>query len=209
MKKIVIIIIAGLLIVSLNVNASGAMGSSFGCLTTATPLGMGKGNLGGGVGIADGNSAFGSFTYGLSKYTDGRLRLGLMDNGLDTRLTIGADFKWQFWNVGQNRNEPIDMALGGFFEYLDLGSISVFEFGGQVIGSYPFQLKNGGSLSPYGRFNIRLESNSPKVGNSETKLKFGLNAGVCWKATETIGLYGEFQFDGNDGAFFGIDFNVL
>ncbi len=188
-------------------SAQSAAGSAFGSLTTATTLGQGHGNFGGGVGIADATSVFGTFTYGLSKYTDGRIRLGFRDD-VDAELTFGADFKWQFWNVGQGRREPLDMALGGFFEYTDFGPLSVFQFGGQLFASHPFQLSRSGALSPYGRFNARMESFSGG-GASETELEFGLNAGVAWQATPAVALFGEFQLDGNDGVFFGIDFNIM
>jgi hypothetical protein len=188
-------------------------GTAFGTLTTARALGQGRGNMGLGVGIADATSFFGTFTYGLSKYTDGRIKLGLRDD-FNTKITFGADFKWQFWNVGQGRTEPLDGAIGGFFEFEDYGGGSVFQIGAQLLGSYPFQLSRGGTLSPYGRFNVRVEAKSyeqPIAGNtsSSTDLEFGLNGGVKWSATPTIDLYGEFQIDGNDGVFFGIDFNVM
>jgi len=185
-----------------------AVGSAFGCLTTATSLGQGRGTFGGGVGIADATSAFGTFTYGLSKFTDGRLRFGFIDYD-EARIAFGADFKWQFWTVGQGRREPMDMALGGFFEFEDIGGGSIFQFGGQLFASYPFQLSRGGTLSPYGRFNIRMETLSGTYGGSNTELKFGLNGGVAWKATSSVSLFGEFQFDGNDGLFLGIDFGVM
>lgn len=196
---------------ALSASADWAAGSSFGCLTTATSLGQGRGTFGGGVGIADGTCAFGTFKYGLSKFTDGRLKLGIRDEGgaADAEITFGADFKWQFWNVGQGRREPLDMALGGFFEFVDAGGVSVFQFGGQLFGSYPFRLSGGGTLSPYGRFNIRMESLSGDRGGSDTNLEFGLNGGVAWKATPTVEFYTEFQVDGNDGVFIGIDFSVM
>lgn len=203
------IVIAALLLLGLAGQASAdfAVGSAFGCLTTATSLGQGHGNFGGGVGIADATSVFGTFSYGLSTYTDGRLRLGFRDNN-DANITFGADFKWQFWSVGQGRREPLDMAIGGFFEFVDAGGGSVFQFGGQLFASYPFQLSRGGTLSPYGRFNIRMESFSGG-GASDTELEFGLNGGVAWKATPSVSFYTEFQLDGNDGIFFGIDFGVM
>ncbi len=189
-------------------------GSAFGALTTAQSLGQGRGNLGLGVGIADATSFFGTFTYGLSKYVDGRLKIGLRDD-VDTKVTLGADFKWQFWNVGEGSRAPFDGALGGFFEFADLGPVSVFQVGAQFLGSYPFHLSRGGTISPYGKFNIRVESASfdlpPGVtgDNSHSDLRVGLNGGVKWTATPTIDLYGEFQIDGNDGVFFGVDFNVM
>ena len=106
------------------------------------------------------------------------------------------------------------MALGAFGEYYDFENSSAFEIGGQILASYPVKMENGMILTPYGRFNIRLESLSwdntlPGVDDSETNLEFGLNAGVKWVITKSFDLYGEFQLDGNDGLFFGIDFNIL
>jgi hypothetical protein len=204
--RLIIAAFLALLFVGQAATASG-VGSAFGCLTTAQALGQGRGNFGGGVGIADATSVFGTFTYGLSKYTDGRIRLGFRDD-VDAELTFGADFKWQFWNIGEGRREPLDMALGGFFEYVDVGNFSVFQFGGQLFASYPFRLNRGGTLSPYGRFNTRMESYSGG-GASDTELEFGLNAGVAWQATPAVAFYSEFQLDGNDGLFVGIDFNIM
>lgn len=208
MKTILIAAVGFVIILGSNIYAVNAVGSAFGTLTTATTLGQGVGNFGGGVGIADATTAFATFSYGLSKYTDGRLKLGLRDEASNTRLTFGADFKWQFWTAGQGRREPFDMAFGGAFEYVDLGGFSVFQIGGNVVGSYPFKLGNGSTLSPYGRFNIRVEAAS---GNniSSTNLDFGLNGGVAWNATRTVTFYGEFQLDGNNGVFLGIDLNVM
>lgn len=206
--------IVAILCVLLAANAFGydAVGSAFGTLTTAQSLGQGKANLGAGVGIADATSAYGQLTYGLSKYVDGRLKLGLRDDQ-DTKLTLGGDFKWQFISTDQTNRKPLDMAVGGFFEYTDFGPLSAFQFGGHFIGSRAFTMSNGSSLVPYGRFNVRLEAlswDTNGVGDdSDTKLRFGLNGGCAWKMSPTIDLYGEFQLDGNDGVFFGIDFNVM
>jgi hypothetical protein len=211
MKKIVLaVLLVGALATP---GFADSFGSAFGTLTTASSLGQGKGNLGLGVGIADATSFFGTFSYGLSKYTDGRIKLGLRDNA-NTKISLGADFKWQFWNVGTGRNEPLDGAIGGFFEFEDFGVGSVFQVGAQLLGSYPFQLSRGGTLTPYGRFNVRIEAmsiDSPNLdqSSSRTDLDFGLNGGVKWSATQTIDFYGEFQIDGNDGIFFGIDFNIM
>jgi hypothetical protein len=210
MKKL-LLIIAGVVIVGAGQSyAISAVGSAFGNLTTARTLGQGVGNFGAGVGVADATSVFATYTYGLSKFTDGRLKLGLWDDGdrTSTRITFGADFKWQFWNAGPGRREPFDMSFGGAFEYVDFGPVSVFQFGGNVIGSYPFKLSNGSTLSPYARFNARIESASGSSVSS-TNLDFGLNGGVSWSATRNVTLYGEFQFDGNDGVFLGLDFNVM
>lgn len=196
--------------------AISAHGSAFGNLTSATAVGQGRGSFGFGVGIADATSFVGSFTFGLSEYTDGRVKLGLIDSdGADTEFTIGADFKWQYWSYGPNTSHPFDMAVGAFFEFVDYNFISVVQVGGHLIGSYPFHLKNGGTLAPYARINARLESFSWDTppgftgDDSESNLELGLNGGVQWIMTSTVTFYGEFQVDGNEGVFLGVDFNVM
>lgn len=193
-----------------------AAGSAFGNLSAASTVGQGKGSFGFGVGICDATSFVGSFTFGLSEYTDGRVKLGLVDaDGADTEFTIGGDFKWQYWSYGPNTGHPFDMAVGGFFEYADYNFISVFQVGGHLIGSYPIQLKNGGTLAPYARINARVESISLDTppgytgDDSESNLELGFNGGVQWIMTSTVSFYGEFQLDGNDGVFLGVDFNVM
>jgi len=215
MKRFAVLVVFMSLGLSTAVLADAA-GSAFGNLTTAQAIGQGAASFGGGVGLGDNaTSFFGSFTYGLSQYTDGRLRVGLVDaDNSDAQLSIGGDFKWQFWNYGKESGQPFDFAVGAFFEYVDYDYISVFQVGGQLIASYPIQLRRGGVLAPYGRFNARIESLSWDDSrfaddDSESNLEVGLNGGLAWEMTPTVSLYGEFQLDGNDGVFFGIDFNVM
>lgn len=217
MKKIIVSTIAFIVLAATNVSAINAHGSAFGNFAVAKSIGQGKGAFGVGVGIADATSVVGWFSYGLSEYIDGRLKLGLIDaDEGDTEITFGADFKYQFWSVIGAVANPLDMALGGFLEYVDYGPISAFQVGGQVVGSYPLKLNNGTTLSPYGRFNMRLEKCSWgakykgfSASGSDSDLEFGLNGGVAWEVSPTINVYGEFQIDGNDGIFLGIDFGVL
>ncbi|MEW6049651.1 MAG: hypothetical protein AB1644_01105 [Candidatus Zixiibacteriota bacterium] len=204
MKKTAWIVAIACLLFGLNVAAYDAVGTAFGALTTAQSLGQGKANIGAGVGIADATSVFGQLSYGLSKYTDGRLKLGLVDD-YNTELAFGADFKWQFLSTTGDSRRPMDMALGGFFEFTEFGGQTLFQFGGQFFGSRSFRMSNGSALTPYGRFNARLES----IEDADTKIRFGLNGGCAWAVSTTINLYGEFQLDGNDGVFFGIDFNMM
>ena len=211
MKKLIIIAFVLAIFAGGNVLAIDAAGSAFGCLSTAKALGQGKGNLGGGIGLGNNaTSFFGSFDYGLSAYTNGRLKLGLYDpDGGDAGFVLGGDFRYQMLSMADNPDNPFDLAPGGFFEYIDFEGGSVFEIGAMAIGSYPFEMSNGKILSLYGRFNLRLESYSSDGGGSDSELKFGLNGGVCFEISELVKLYGEFQLDGNDGLFFGIDYNVL
>ena len=220
MKKLTVITLVVVLMFGASSFAIDAAGSGFGNLMTAKAQGQGKGNFGGGVGIADATSFFGSFTYGLSRYMDGRLHMGMSDPGdnADAELIFGADIKWQMWGVEDSTsNRPFDFAIGGLFEYVSTDFISVLQLGGFALGSYPFVLSNGSTLSPYGRLNLRLENLSydwpagfpPDLDDSESNLEFGLHAGVAWKFGSTTTAYAEFQLDGNDGLFLGIDFNVM
>lgn len=213
MKKLIVITIALVGFAAGSALAIDAHGSAFGNLATAKAIGQGEGVFGVGVGVADATSFTGWFNYGMSEYVDCRLKLGLIDaDGGDTEITFGADFKYQFWSATGAVANPLDMAVGGFLEYVDYGPVSVFQVGGQLIGSYPFTLQGGTTLSPYGRFNLRLESVSLDVGgrsDSDSNLEFGLNGGVAWQVSPTVNVYGEFQIDGNDGIFLGIDFSVL
>lgn len=190
-----------------------AFGSSLGSMQTAASPGMGSASFTAGLGLADnGTSILGSFGYGLSKYTDGHLKLGIIDYDYvdDLKFSLGADIKWQFWSVSDVTPKALDMAIGGIFEYQDPGGGSILHFGGALFGSYPFALKNGQAISPYGRFALRVEHISPDgPGDSESKLRFGLNSGIEWRFSSTVRAFGEFQLDGNDGIFFGIDFGLM
>ncbi|UCD64992.1 MAG: hypothetical protein JSW34_06055 [Candidatus Zixiibacteriota bacterium] len=210
MKRLLIIAVCAALVFA-SQSFADAAGSAFGALSTAGTLGMGNGNFGLSVGLADATSFAGSFSYGLSAHTDGRIKLGLYDpDGGDTEIAIGADFKYQLISVGGVSNGPFDMAVGAFGEFFQAGAADVFLLGGQFLGSYPVKLQRGGTLTPYGRFNIRLESISIDViDQSDTELEIGLNGGVEWTVTADIALFGEFQIDGNDGVFFGVEFGAL
>lgn len=220
MKRIFFGVLMCALIMTGSASAADAAGTVFGNLSTANALGQGRADFTAGVGLADATSFFGMFNYGLSKYMNGRLKLGLSDpgNGADTKVVFGADLLWQIWDfvpVGPERQGggkyPFDMAVGGMFEYADYGAVSVLELGGFALGSYPVRLRNGSTLSPYGRLNIRLESISfdyPGV-DGDSNLEFGINGGLKWQVTTATSVFGEFQFDGNDGVFFGLNFNVM
>lgn len=212
MKKL--ILVATILLLTTGMAQAGGGGSVFGTMTTAKARGMGVGNFITGVGLADATSAIGIFTYGLSSSADGSIKLALVDPGgtSDLKLAIGADFKLQVWDVSPASKQPIDLALGGIFEYVDYGGLSIMQVGGQVIGSYPMAVSNGRTLSPYGRFNLRIErinkDNFP--GNTtNSNLEFGFTGGVAYEVSSTTSIFGEFQIDGNDGLFLGIDFNIM
>lgn len=214
-KRILLTLILAVCLMS-SATTYAAVGSAFGALSTAHTVGQGKGDLGGGLGLGDATSFMATFTFGSSEYTDVKFKLGLVDAaGSDAKLALGADFKWQYLVVEED-STPVDLSFGGLVEYTDFDFASVFQIGAFVTSSWPIQLKGGGGkLTPYGRFNARLESISLDLpvgysgDSSESNLEVGLNAGVEWKPNSTITLFGEFQLDGNDGLFLGVNLNVM
>ncbi len=187
-----------------------AMGSAFGTLSTAATLSQGTTRIGGGLGIADGTSFFGTLTYGLADYFDGKIKIGIFDPDYgDAKIVFGAEAKYQIMSVHDVTPKPVDVSLGGLFEYVSFSGIDVLQIGVLGMVSYPIQLSNGNPLAIYGRANIRIERVDIGILGSESELKIGINGGVAYGITQDINLYGEFQLDGNDGLFLGIDFRVL
>ncbi len=213
-------------------------GSVFGTQSTAVAIGQGNANGAFTLGLADITSFVGTFDYGMSKFTTGRLKLGFADaSNSDLALSLGAEIRWQVWSIanyvgnkgsrGSKGNKsrkadkkPFDLSIGVMTEYLSIDNkigaftynASVFQFGGFLLGSHSFVTKGGKLITPYGRFNIRLEdtnfeNSGGKVSNSD--IEIGLNTGVSYQFTNTMNLYGEFQMDGNDGLFIGVDFKVM
>ncbi|MFQ5606888.1 MAG: hypothetical protein ACE5GA_02995, partial [Candidatus Zixiibacteriota bacterium] len=188
MKKTALTLVA--LFALASVSAAGTVGSSFGSLTTAQTVEKGKTSLGGQIGLAEATSFVGALTYGLSENADVRVKIASLDrSSFETGLAFGADVKLR---MGQDKNSsksakasrksksrrskssakragaknPVDMAIGGFFEYasLDVSGIplvvqsqSVFQIGAQFLLSKTSHLKGGGTLTPYGKLNARHE----------------------------------------------------
>ena len=216
MKKIICITVLLLALSTSSVMSKGAFGSAFGTLSTAKSMGSGVGEFGLGLGIADATSFTGTFGYGMSQYIDGRIKLGLLSDNDETEITFGIDMKYQLWSVNDASSKPFDFALGGLLEYVSSDGWSVLQVGGFVLGSYPILLSNNQTLTPYGRFSLRLENVDYDgeglgvgVSDSDSELEFGFNGGVAYSVSTNMTIFGEFQFDGNDGIFFGLDFRVL
>jgi len=209
MKKFICVAVLMLVLSASSVMGIEAAGTAFGTTTTAKVIGVGNGNFGLVAGIADATSFGGTFTYGMSEYFDGRFKLGLVSDNDNTDIVFGADLKYQIWSVADASSKPFDMALGGLFEYMSGDHFSILHVGGFVLGSYPVKLNSGNFLTPYGRFNLRLENFSADGSDSESELEFGINGGISFDLTKNMTAYGEFQIDGNDGVFFGLDFRIL
>ncbi len=216
MKKVLLSVMVLGLLAGTHAVAKNAVGSAFGTVSTAHGIGMGNASFQGVIGIADATTVSGAFRYGFSDYLDGRLKLGLYDGDEDAEIVFGADMTFQVWTVSQQSRNPIELAFGGMFEFVSPGDATIWQLGGYSIGSYPFLLNNGMTLSPYGRLNIRVENYSidypddfPLDDADDSELEFGFNGGAMLRINETINAYGEFQIDGNDGVFFGIEFLVM
>jgi hypothetical protein len=202
------------------------IGSAFGTMATGRAIGQGKGYFTAGIGAADLTSVVGMFDYGMSRFTTMRLKFGFVDAGgtSDLEPAIGAEFRWQLWSADTISRHPFDLSLGALFEYLkfdekqglDEVSLTVTQFGGFALGSYSFGMSNGRTLTPYGKFNVRVEDQSIAVtiltvrtSGSNSDIEFGFSGGVAYEVTRTINIYGELQLDGNDGFFFGLEFLVM
>ena len=222
MKKLILLTVF-LLVAMAGSSVMADVGSAFGTQATAQSIGQRVGYFGLGVGVADFTSVVGTFDYGLSKYTTGRLKLGFTDDGdnTDMALALGAEVRWQLWQAGGVNNRPVDLAIGPMIEYFkfswDVGTanadLSVFQFGGFVMGSHGFVTSGGNVVTPYAKLNVRLEDTKVSITGfpdaSESDLRVGLGTGVAYQLTNTMNLYGEFQFDGNNGFFAGVDFKVM
>ncbi len=218
-------------------------GSVFGTQSTAVALGQGNANGAVTLGLADITSFVGTFDYGMSKFTTGRMKLGFADaNNSDMAISLGGEIRWQVWSVANsmagkgNKNrkadltrkanqKPFDLSIGVMTEYLSIErdavisnvpttiSESVFQFGGFLLASQSFVTKSGKLITPYGRLNVRLEDTKSKpaggISDSNSDIEIGFNTGVSYQFTNTMNIYGEFQMDGNNGLFIGVDFKVM
>lgn len=221
-----------LLVLMASVAQAENIGSAFGALMTAQSINQGQAAIGGRLGIADATSFYGTVGYGFAKNADGRVKIGMVGDDLsEGELTLGADTKWQIWRSysadakgnATRTKHPFDMALGPFVEWFQSeermgaasATMSATQLGLQLVGSYPVALKAGSTLSPYARLNARNEWLSAEVndglGNTisgdESDIAFGFNGGLAWRPrASAVSLFGEFQVDGNNGVFFGIDY---
>jgi len=187
-------------------------GKPFGNLTTAKAVGQGVGNVMGAIGIGDNaSSLYGAAKFGMSQYTTMRGKLGIADpdmKGVGARFCIGGDFSYQLFDMTKDTDKPVDFAFGGFSEYVDFDGASLIHVGGRSIASRPYLMSNNRALTPYGSVELRIERVSWK-GGSDSNLRFGLNAGVAYELGDYMNVYGEFQLDGNEGVFFGLEYNIM
>ena len=194
----------------LGTGAQGAwdVGGSFGTLSTGEAIGRGEVSVFTGLSHGDALTAFGGLRYGIADNLDGRLKIGLRDEGgTDAELVAGIDLMYQGLRRDTYGGDPIDLGFGGMAELWNSEAYDIWQLGGFAVGSYPYRLGNQMILTPYARLNVRTERISPEGDAAVTReLELGFNGGGRLDVTRSFSVYGEFQIDGNDGVFIGAEF---
>ena len=170
-----------------------------GQLSTAQSPGPGKSVAGGYFGVyEDAFAFFGQYRYGFANYLDGAIKAGVISldapGGNSAGLLLGADLKYQLLDA--TLGDPFDLAVGGMTEFAAVEDFTIFSLGGSVIGSYPFEMRNGRHISPYSRFNMRMQ----RVGNGDSKTDLEIELSRDWS------LIGEFLIEDNLGFIFGFNY---
>lgn len=207
--------------------AATASAQFLGQMSPASVLPTNAGKVGGYIVSAeDAFAVVGSFRYGFSPYTEGRFRLGFIDQeGPDTdpHAILGVDAKYLLWKFSEGTsgdmsggyNNPIDLSLGAGMEYAALEGGNVLGLGGSVIASRPFVFRNGSSIEPYSRLNLRYQRNEADDyydqngvrhdGRSDSDFEIGLNLGALFSVTPLVDITAEFQLDDQNAFMIGID----
>jgi len=203
---------------------SSASAQFLGQLSPAPTQGKGEALLGAYLGVyEDAFSVFGQFRYGIARYVDLGLKMGMieLDPGYgesNTGLIIGGDTK--YWFMEQRFGDPLDISIGGGTEFLKISDFSLFSLGGNIIASHKIRYYEGKSITPYARLNIRWERQSFKRswrwwwgwerGNwSDSDLDLALALGAELKLPSGLYLVGELEIDDNVGFVGGINYNMF
>lgn len=191
-----------------------------GQLTTAKVTKEG-GVLGGGyIGVyEDAFSIFGQIRYGFITDLDGGFKLGLLnlDPGegfgkSETGVILGGDVKYQILNL--KVGDPLDFSFGFGMEYLNISDYSLFSFGGNLVGSYDFELKSKKVVTPYGRLNLRgerVEVSIPGWAGSKDGPDFNIafSLGCNLQMTSELNMIAELQIDDNIGVIGGLSYYIF
>lgn len=192
-----------------------------GQLGPAPTLNQGQASAGAYLGVyEDAFSVFGQFRYGIAKYFDLGLKMGMIRwspgyGESKTGLTVGGDIK--YWFMEQGAGDPLDVSVAAASEYLDVSDFSIFTLGGNVIASYRIEYAEGKSVTPYGRLNIRWERDhfpdSPVIGKegswSDDEMDVALTMGAEMKLASDLNLLGELQIDDNVGFIVGLSYSIF
>ena len=222
MKKTLLIAITVILF-----SFSSAPAQFLGQLTPAPTVNKGEALLGAYLGVyEDAFSVFGQVRYGMIKYFDLGLRMGMIDwspgyGESNTGLIIGGDVK--YWFMEQRTGDPLDFSVAGGTEYLSVSDYSLVSLGGNFIASYQIRYAEGKSVTPYGRLNVRWEKHSFEGEWStypawtgwkgedwdDSDIDVALALGAELKLPSGLFLVGELQIDDNVGFIAGVNYNVF
>jgi len=215
-------------LIVLSLFAAGVSAQYLGQMSPASILEANTGKAG--AYFSTGDEAFavvGSVRYAFGNYTEGRFRLGLIDedgSNTDPHIIVGIDGKYSLWKYGGSAgtgssgtyNNPLDLALGFGFEFAQLEWSTDLGLGGSVIGSIPYHFRNNTSIEPYARLNLRYERidydsrvfpDRPRLDDySESNFEVGLNVGALFSVTPLVDFTAEFQLDNQLAFLFGVDF---
>ncbi|OGC89580.1 MAG: hypothetical protein A2W25_14550 [candidate division Zixibacteria bacterium RBG_16_53_22] len=153
----------------------------------------------------------GQYRYGLGGYTDLGIKLGMLDlddwRGNDAAMDFSLDVKYQVMEVGMR--DPFDLSIGGGLEFMFAEDVNIISLGLAPIGSYPIRLRNGRTLEPYGRLQMRVERRDWDYYNDEdAEFEIGLNMGTAFELSNSTRVLAEFQFDNQYGFFLGANFGL-
>lgn len=229
MKGVIVRLFGIIVPVAILLMVGQASAQYLGQMSPASILTTGTGKIGGYFIAADNASAVvGSVRYGFSRYTEGRLRFGFIDEdgkNTDPHIILGVDAKYMLWEYSRYSGEvseggsstyknPCDLSIGGFAEYARLNFHSVLGLGGSAIASIPYQFKNNSAIEPYARLNLRYQRVEGKdfyvlgvrhEGESHSDFEIGLNVGALFSVTPLVDFTAEFQLDDETAFMLGID----
>jgi len=220
MRKIFVITIVTVLF-----SISSASAQFLGQLTPAPTLNKGDGLIGAYMGVyEDAFSVFGQFRYGMAKYVDLGLKMGILnlDPGYgegSSGLALGGDVK--YWFMERNTGDPLDASFGIGTEYMNISDYSIFTLGANAVVSYQINYHERKSVTPYGRLNVRWErvsfENSWRwplgwkyAGNwTDSDMDIALALGADLKISSNLSLIGELEIEDNVGFVAGINYNMF
>jgi len=220
-------VIKFILTVLVVLTAANASAQYLGQMSPASVLDNGTGKIGGYfIGAEHANAVVGSVRYGFGDYTEGRFRMGFIDQegaNTDPHIILGLDAKYLLWKYTRssgdvsggagNYNNPFNLSVGGGMEYSKLTGSDLLGLGGFAIASIPYQFKNNSVIEPYARFGLRYQRASVdefyidnvKYGGSSSDFKVGLNLGALFSVTPLVDFTAEFQIDEEVAFMLGID----
>ncbi len=149
----------------------------------------------------------GQYRYGVGGYTDVGAMLGFVDiDHASGGVVFNFDAKYQVMEM--RIQDPIDLSVGGLFGFSIFDHVNTISFGGTVTGSYPFKMRNGRTMTPYGRFILRIDREDIDHHGSDTNFQIGFNLGGSLQLSSSTRAVAELQFDDVMGFYMGLDFGL-